>query len=76
MVKNKYFIKSVAVLMAMSLLISSCASNTMIQTNADEADLYLNGEKVGKTPYKHRDTKIVGRTTEVRLEKEGYESYQ
>lgn len=62
--------------MAMSLLFTSCASNTMIQTNADEAELYLNGEYAGKTPYKHRDMKIVGSTTEVRLEKEGYETLQ
>ena len=74
--KNNNFLKSIAVLMAMTVLLSSCASTTMIQTNVDEADLYLNGENVGKTPYKHRDTKIVGSTTEVRLEKEGYETLQ
>lgn len=29
---------------------------------------------VGKTPYRHSDTKIVGSTTSVRLELEGYEA--
>lgn len=45
----------------------------MIQSNPSGAKVYLNGEPVGTTPYTHQDTKIVGSTTTVKLEKEGYE---
>jgi hypothetical protein len=48
----------------------------MIESNAVGAQVFLNGEKVGKTPYKHRDMKIVGSTTDVKLEKEGFETLQ
>ena len=47
----------------------------MIQSTPNGAKVYLDGETVGKTPYSHTDTKIVGSTTTVRLEKEGYETY-
>jgi hypothetical protein len=45
----------------------------MIQSNPSGAKVYLNSEPVGTTPYSHTDTKIVGSTTTVKLEKEGYE---
>jgi hypothetical protein len=44
----------------------------MIQSNPSGVKVYLNGEPVGTTPYTHRDTKIVGSTTTVKLKKEGY----
>jgi PEGA domain len=39
------------------------------------ARVYVDGEAVGTTPYRHSDTKIVGSTTSVRMEKDGYETY-
>ena len=59
--------------LATLILLESCASSTMIQSNPTGAKLYLNSSYVGVTPYRHTDTKIVGTTTYVRLEKEGYE---
>ncbi|GGZ38731.1 hypothetical protein GCM10007049_34870 [Echinicola pacifica] len=47
----------------------------MIRTIPAGGKLYLNGEYAGITPYKHRDTKIVGSTTDVRIEMEGYEVF-
>lgn len=35
----------------------------------------MNGEYKGVTPYHYSDTKIVGSTNQVRLEKEGYETF-
>jgi hypothetical protein len=67
--------KTVTLLLAGSILFTSCASTTMIQSTPSGAKVYLNGEAVGKTPYSHRDTKIVGATTMVKLEKEGYETF-
>lgn len=68
--------KATALLLAASILFSSCASTTMIRSNPSGAKVYLNGEPVGTTPYPHRDTKIVGSTTNVRLEKEGYAPFE
>ncbi len=65
--------KTISLLLTGSILFTSCASTTMIQSNPSGAKVYLNGEPVGTTPYTHQDTKIVGSTTTVKLEKEGYE---
>ena len=51
----------------------SCASYTMITSNPQGAKVYLDGMYVGKTPYTHSDTKIVGATTQIKLTKEGCE---
>ncbi len=68
--------KLLAILLAQSILMSSCASATIINSIPSNANLYINGEYVGQTPYKHRDTKIVGSTNTIRLEKENYETYK
>ncbi len=70
---NKQLMKMISLLLATSVLLASCGSTTMIHSDPSGAKLYLNGEPVGTTPYSHRDTKIVGSTTMVKLEKEGYE---
>jgi hypothetical protein len=59
-------------LLAGSILFTSCASTTVINSNPSGAKIYLNGEPVGTTPYTHTDTRIVGSSTSVKLEKEGY----
>jgi len=38
------------------------------------AKLYVNGEPVGTTPYSYSDTRIVGSTNYVRIEKEGFQT--
>ena len=73
--KKLITLKTVAIFLAGTILLSSCASTTMIQSTPSGAKLYLDGENVGKTPYSHTDTKIVGSTTTVRLEKEEYETF-
>jgi hypothetical protein len=67
--------KTISFLLAASILVSGCASTTLIQSTPEGAKVFLNGEMVGRTPYSHRDTKIVGSTTSVKLEKEGYEPF-
>jgi hypothetical protein len=67
--------KTISLLMAWSVFLASCASTTMIQSDPGGAKVYLNGEPVGTTPYTHQDTRIVGSTTTVRLEKEGYDPF-
>lgn len=65
--------KSASLFLASAILFTSCASTTMIHSTPVGAKLYLDGENVGSTPYKHSDTKIIGSTTIVKLQKEGYE---
>ncbi|MCX6256962.1 MAG: PEGA domain-containing protein [Bacteroidia bacterium] len=66
--------KVTAIFLAGSVLLASCESMTMIQSNPSGAKLYLNDESVGTTPYNYHDTKIVGSLTGIRLEKDGYET--
>ena len=66
--------KIVSLLLVFSIFLSSCASTTIIQSEPSGAKVYLNGEKIGTTPYNHRDTKIIGSDNNIRLEKEGYET--
>ena len=71
--KKQIIPKTTALILASTILLASCSSRTLIQSNPSGAKVYLNGESVGTTPYTHEDTKIVGSTTTVKLEKEGYE---
>jgi hypothetical protein len=53
-------------------LFGACTSATTIVSRPPGARLYLNGEPVGNTPYTMADTRIVGSTTQVRLEMPGF----
>lgn len=74
MKKTKLLPKAISLVLAGAILFASCSSSTLIQSNPSGAKVYLNGEYAGVTPYTHTDTKIVGSSTQVRLEKEGYET--
>ncbi|MGM0634819.1 MAG: PEGA domain-containing protein [Bacteroidota bacterium] len=74
MKNTSIFLKTISLVLVGSILLSSCASSTTINSVPNGAKLYLNGESVGTTPYTHRDSKIVGSSTSVKLEKEGYET--
>jgi hypothetical protein len=51
----------------------ACSSTTLIRSTDSDAKIYVDGEFKGKGQYNHTDTKIIGSTTNVRLEKEGCE---
>lgn len=72
--RKSIVIKIISLTLSGSILLSSCSSTTMIHSNPIGAKVYLDGEHVGSTPYRHRDSKIVGSTTIVKLEKDGYET--
>lgn len=74
MEKTKLLSKTISLVLAGAILFASCSSTTLIQSSPSGAKVYLNGEYAGVTPYSHTDTKIVGSSTQVRLEKEGYET--
>jgi len=55
---------------------AACASSTVIRSEPSGATVYIDGSKVGQTPYIHTDTKTVSSTTRVKLRREGYEDYE
>lgn len=71
--KSTLTIKAVSLLLAGSILLTSCASTTIIQSTPSGAKVYVNGERAGTTPYPYRDTKIVGSQITIKLEKDGYD---
>lgn len=56
----------------LSVFAVACTSSTVIRSQPTGAHVFLNGEYVGQTPYVMSDTKIVGSSTQVRLEYPGY----
>jgi hypothetical protein len=64
--------KVISFSLAIIILFTNCSSSTMIVSNPSNAKLYIDGEMVGQTPYKHTDKKIVGSTIDIRLEKDGF----
>ncbi len=52
---------------------AGCASSTVLQSQPPGARVLLNGIPVGNTPYTMTDTKMVGSTTQIRLEYPGYQ---
>ena len=67
--------KALSILLLAAVLLTSCASTTMIQSNPPGAEVYIENMKMGTTPYYYTDTKIVGSTTEIKLKKEGYKDF-
>lgn len=66
--------KRICLILAISAFVSAC-STTVINSQPSGATLFLNGEKVGTTPYTYTDKKIVGTTNDVVLKKEGYQDF-
>lgn len=52
---------------------AGCASSTVIQSNPPSAKVYIDGNYAGTTPFTMSDTKMVGSSTQVRLEYPGYQ---
>lgn len=57
-------------------LSTGCASTTVIHSDPEGATLYIDGSKVGRTPYTYSDTKTLGATTRIQLRKDGYEDFE
>lgn len=65
--------KVITSLLAITLLLSSCASSTLIQSYPSGARVYINGQEKGLTPYWHSDRKMIGAVTNIDILKDGYE---
>jgi hypothetical protein len=75
MINKKCAFKILSILLIIGIMASGCANTTVLQTNPSDASVYLKGEKVGTTPYTHKDRKIAGASTLITFKKEGYEDY-
>lgn len=53
--------------------LASCSSTTLIRTTDSQAKIYVDGELKGTGAATHTDSKMVGSTTSVRIEKPGCE---
>ena len=62
--------RALALVTAASL--AACSSTTVIRTNVP-AKVFVDGALVGQTPFMISDTKIVGSSTAIRLEADGYQ---
>lgn len=72
---KKIILQTIGIILCSTILLSGCASTTMMQSIPTGAKLYMDGEPVGTTPYGHTDTKIVGSTTPFRMVLDGYQDY-
>jgi hypothetical protein len=71
--KKQAALNAITILLAITVLVSSCVSSTLIQSSPNGAKLSINGVEVGVTPYWYADTKIMGSEIDIALESEGYE---
>jgi len=62
----------VSVLLSSSLLLSGCASATLINSVPPGAKVYIDGQYLGQAPVTQKDTAILGSSKGVVLKKEGY----
>ena len=53
-----------------------CASKTIIKSRPSGAEVYIDNVRKGTTPLYYSDTAIAGTTKSVKLEKEGYKTFQ
>lgn len=68
--KTRFWNRMLAVVCIIGL-VGACSSSTIIRSNPSGARVFLDGAYVGTTPYTLSDSKIVGSTTQIRLEYPG-----
>ena len=69
----KSYLKSILSVLVAVIMLSSCASSTLITSVPPGAKVTINGMLKGVTPYQMTDTKIIGATSTIRLELNGYQ---
>ena len=69
----KSYLKSILSVLVAVVMLSSCASSTLITSVPPGAKVTINGMLKGVTPYTMTDTKIIGATSTIRLELNGYQ---
>ncbi len=72
--KRKFSPHTFFMLLIVLVLFAGCASSTMIKSVPSGADVLINGDKVGITPYLYTDTRVSFSPINVEIVKEGYET--
>jgi hypothetical protein len=72
--KTKPLYSLLSIALAMVILMTSCVCSTLIQSNPPGAKVTIDGMPAGVTPLDYSDMKIVASTTEIKLEKPGFET--
>lgn len=67
--------RSLALFLAISILLISCSSTTVFTSEPKGAKVFINDEYIGKTPVAYEDTKVMFTTNRLRIEKEGYKTF-
>lgn len=65
-----------ALALTTALALTGCASTTIIRSDPTGAKVFIEGSRVGVTPYRHSDSRPSFSNLIVRLEKEGYEPFE
>lgn len=69
--KTSAFLSSILII---SILVTSCMSSSVIQSSTANTKVYIDGEYAGTAPVTMKNTKVVSSCTDIRLEKDGYET--
>ena len=72
MMNTKCLSKVLSFIIILTILLTSCTSTTFLQTSPNYASVYVEGNKVGTTPYEYSDRKIAGSSTAIMIRQEGY----
>ncbi|MEQ1879090.1 MAG: PEGA domain-containing protein [Bdellovibrionia bacterium] len=65
----------ISVSLAAVFFLAGCASSTIINSEPQGAQVFVDGQSKGTTPFSYSDRKTIGSTTNILLKKEGYEDY-
>jgi hypothetical protein len=70
--KSKEIIKYICLILTSALIMSGCASTTLLTTEPEGATVFIKEEVKGTTPYIYSDSKIIFSSTPIIFRKDGY----
>ena len=73
---NKRYLSALILFFCFMFTFLSCTSHTVINSKPQGAEVYINDEYYGVTPYTYSDTKMSWTVNKLVLKKDGYEDFQ
>jgi Short C-terminal domain/PEGA domain len=70
---KKRCIDFICCFLVIAILFPGCTSTTLIQSTPKMSKVYIDGEFVGETPYIYSDSRILGSSVSIKIEKDGYQ---
>ncbi|HAK97079.1 MAG TPA: hypothetical protein DCM87_19325 [Planctomycetes bacterium] len=74
MQRNSFLARAAIGLLAAVVLCSGCAQTTRFNTEPEEADIYVNGVPLGKSPKNYQSRSGLPKVYYVKVEKPGYKA--